>query len=166
MHAGHQRTICRWLTVNANARTTDVLDLALKGSRRGRSFEVISSISFQFSNSVFGLRVEPWPKTHRNRPYRAETGRCRISADIRSHTAVKASWAIICTGLSNGGLILVLAAIFSDRCTSLTLFCSSALLVRFLHHGSYLGPPMSVLLDPKCVAPGYMFSEAMFQVSK
>merc|ERR1712086_677693 len=98
-----------------NARTTDVLDLALKGSRRGRNFEVISSISFQFSNSVFGLRVEPWPKTRRNRPYRAETGQCRISADIQSHAVVKASWVMICTGLSTGGLILVLAAIFSDR---------------------------------------------------
>ena len=48
----------------------------------------------------------------------------------------------------------------------LTLFYIAALFLRFLHHDSYLGPPASVLLDPKCVAPGYMFSEAMFQVSK
>ena len=53
------------------------------------------------------------------------------------------------------------------RCRKgLTLFYTAALFLRFLHHDSYLGPLASVLLDPKCVAPGYMFSEAMFQASK
>jgi len=44
------------------------------------------------SSSIFGLRVEPWPETRPNRRYRAETGRCHISADIQFHAAVKASY--------------------------------------------------------------------------
>ena len=71
-HAGHQRTICRWLIVNENTQSTGVFNLTLKESRRGRNFELISLILFQFPNSVFGLRVEPWPKTRPNRPYCAK----------------------------------------------------------------------------------------------
>ena len=86
----------------------------------------MSRYNFQISNSIFGVRIKSWPKSRPKWWYRAETGQCRISANIQSRAPAKASWVIICTDLSNGGLILVLAAIFRDRCTSWSQTYSTA----------------------------------------
>ena len=49
--------------------------------------------------------------------------------------------------------------------TLLTPSSSGALLGRFLHKRSFLGPPISVLVDPKTVQPGDTFSEHILSIS-
>ena len=73
---------------------------------------------FNISNFIFDLRVKPWSKTHPNPQHFTQTGQCHIPANIQSHAVVKASHAIACIDLYNGGLVLAIVVIISNPVTT------------------------------------------------
>ena len=91
--------------------------LGFEVNKWGLNVNLILLILSEIPNLIFGLRVEPWSATRPNISHHADIGQCHMLVNVQLCATANPSWVVVCTGLSNNGLVLAVVASFSNLAT-------------------------------------------------